>query len=70
MYLLEQAVWSCNNIEPTQDLDAEVFRRWVLEGGTEAAIQSVKRAKSASHDRVAINSALVFGRDERQRSKL
>ncbi|KAF4617730.1 hypothetical protein D9613_006125 [Agrocybe pediades] len=69
IYLLEHATWSYNNSERTKDLDAEVFKRWVLEGGTETAIQTLKRAKSASQDRVRMNSALVFGQVS-EKSKL
>ncbi|KAF8903126.1 acyl-CoA dehydrogenase/oxidase [Gymnopilus junonius] len=63
VYLLEHAIWSHKNSEPTRDLDVEVFRRWVAESDLEAAIQSVEKAKSDSQERIRVNSALVFGLD-------
>ncbi|KAF8964393.1 acyl-CoA dehydrogenase/oxidase [Flammula alnicola] len=61
IYLLEHAIWSYNNSEPTKDLDVEVFKRWIFEGGVEGAIQAVQRAKVNTEERVKLNSALVFG---------
>lgn len=61
VYLLEHAVWAEGQSESTKDLDAEVFKRWVFEGGMEGAIQAVKRAKIDTGTRVVLNSALVFG---------
>jgi len=61
IYLLEHAVWSFTTNEPSLEVDIEVFKRWVLEGGTaEAAIASVRRAKKHSSKRVEINSTIVF----------
>ncbi|KJA16474.1 hypothetical protein HYPSUDRAFT_206963 [Hypholoma sublateritium FD-334 SS-4] len=61
LYLLEHAVWAEKQSEPTKDLDAEVFRRWVLESGMEGAIKAIKRAKIDTGARIVLNSALVFG---------
>ena len=68
IYLLEHAVWAEVQPEFANNLDAEVFRRWVIEGGMEGAIQAVKRAKVNAGARAALNSALVFG--SRRTSKL
>ncbi|KAJ3497462.1 hypothetical protein NLJ89_g10346 [Agrocybe chaxingu] len=68
VYLLEHAIWAHNTSEPTKELDVEVFQRWVREGGVEADIQAVSRAKADSGERVSLNSALVFG--SREKSKL
>ncbi|PPQ86555.1 hypothetical protein CVT25_007214 [Psilocybe cyanescens] len=67
VYLLEHAIWSCKSSEPTRILDAEVFRRWVIEGGMESAIQSLRRTKSDTDDRVSINSRLAFGAKEQSK---
>lgn len=63
VYLLEHAIWSCKTFGPTKDLDVEVFRRWVTESDLESVIQSVKRARFDSQERIKVNSALVFGLD-------
>ncbi|KAI1793402.1 acyl-CoA dehydrogenase/oxidase [Ganoderma leucocontextum] len=52
LYLLEQAVWAVNTEEPAVQTDVEVFRRWVLEEGLDAALETVRRTKRAQKDRV------------------
>ncbi|PPR08159.1 hypothetical protein CVT24_012123 [Panaeolus cyanescens] len=59
--LLEHAVWSELNDEASKKLDLEVFKRWIVDAGTEAAIKALKEAKTGSQDVIAMNSALVFG---------
>ncbi|KAF9483462.1 hypothetical protein BDN70DRAFT_904191 [Pholiota conissans] len=67
VYLLEHAIWSYTTTESTKELDVEVFRRWILEGGLEAAIQSVQRAKVDVESRINTSSALVFGPDAKSK---
>ncbi|PIL22483.1 hypothetical protein GSI_15171 [Ganoderma sinense ZZ0214-1] len=61
LYLLEHAVWAVNTKEPAVQTDIEVFRRWVLEGGLDAALEAVRRTKSAQEDRVHLDAAIVYG---------
>ncbi|KIM43215.1 hypothetical protein M413DRAFT_444026 [Hebeloma cylindrosporum] len=61
VYLLEQAIWSHTTSENTEDVDVDVFNRWVFEGAMEANIQLVKRVQYATEERVKFNTALVFG---------
>jgi len=61
IYLLEHAIWSFTANEASLEVDIEVFRRWVIEGDTVAAIASVRRAKKSASKRVEINSTIVFG---------
>ena len=60
-YLLEHLTWSYSNNEPERYVDIEVFRRWVLEGGTAAVIEDVKCVKQNANQRIQTDSALVFG---------
>lgn len=62
LYLLEHAIWAVNTKEPEAQTDVEVFRRWVLEGGLDAALETVRRTKSAQKDRVQLDAAIVYGR--------
>ncbi|KAI0081540.1 hypothetical protein K474DRAFT_1242005 [Panus rudis PR-1116 ss-1] len=59
--LLEHAIWAHINNEHTRDIDAEVFRRWVQEGGLDGAVDEVRRGLSASAEKVAMDSKLVYG---------
>ena len=63
IYLLEHAIWSYKNSEPTKELDSEVFRRWVLEGEVEGALQAVRRIRTGDsrRNRAQVNSQLAFG---------
>ena len=64
VYLLEHAIWS----KTTQgQVDVEVFRRWVLEGGTAAAIEDVKEAKEGRKNRIDVNFAITFGNNRKAR---
>lgn len=60
-YLLEHARWSFDTQEPAREVDAEVFRRWVLEGGIIAAMEDVRRAGREVEVRAERNSQIVFG---------
>ncbi|KAG6820724.1 hypothetical protein H0H93_012777 [Arthromyces matolae] len=66
-FLLEHAVWAHVNLESTCDIDVEVVRRWVVENGLPAAIEEVKRARSAGDERAMTNLAIVF---EKSKAKL
>ncbi|KAF8158133.1 acyl-CoA dehydrogenase/oxidase [Crassisporium funariophilum] len=61
VYLLEHAIWAHVTDEASKHVDLEVFRRWVVEGGTVAATESVRRAKTNADDRVKNNLEMVFG---------
>ncbi|KAH9846378.1 acyl-CoA dehydrogenase/oxidase [Lenzites betulinus] len=61
VYLLEHAVWASKTSEPGHEIDAETFRRWVLEGGLDIALENVRRAQTSSQDRVQTDSAIVYG---------
>lgn len=62
IYLLEHAIWSYKNSEQTKELDSEVFRRWVLEGEVEGALQAVRRIRTGdSRNRAQLNAQLAFG---------
>ncbi|TBU62249.1 acyl-CoA dehydrogenase/oxidase [Dichomitus squalens] len=61
LYLLEQAIWAVNEGEPEAQNDVEVFRRWVLEGGLDTALENVRRTKKLQKDRVQSDVAIVYG---------
>jgi len=61
IYLLEHAIWSNTNAETEQEIDAEVFRRWVVEGGLTAAVEDVTRARGFGEKRVKENLGIVYG---------
>ncbi|KZT09123.1 uncharacterized protein LAESUDRAFT_722826 [Laetiporus sulphureus 93-53] len=61
LFLLEHAVWAFEAKEQTCDVDAEVFRRWVEEGGLSMAMADVRRAKAAPSDRLRVDGDLVYG---------
>ena len=59
--LLEQAIWSAVQKEPSAALDAEVFRRWVAEGDLVSSLDAVRRANQAGQGRIGLNMQLVYG---------
>lgn len=60
--LLEHAVWSHNTKAPDRDVDAEVFVRWVNEGGLSSSFREVLDiATGHDGDRIAMNSMLAYG---------
>lgn len=61
LYLLEHAAWAWKTGETTADIDTEVFRRWVDEGGLQGARDDVKRAKTAEGGRLALSAKIVYG---------
>ncbi|KAI0822224.1 acyl-CoA dehydrogenase/oxidase [Trametes gibbosa] len=61
VYLLEHAIWASTTSEPGHEIDAETFKRWVLEGGLDLALENVRRAKSSSQNRTQTDSAIVYG---------
>lgn len=61
LHLLEHAVWASKNGESTAEVDVEVFRRWVEEGGLNSAIESLHQARDAGKDRSAMDSRIVYG---------
>ena len=67
VYLLEHAIWSKTTQGHSREVDVEVFRRWVLEGGTAAAIEDVKEAKEGMKNRIDINFAITFGNNRKAR---
>lgn len=65
VYLLDHAIWAHTNGEADNEIDANVFRRWVLEGGAVPAIDDLKRAKTGADERATSNASIVFGRPPR-----
>jgi len=61
LYLLQHAIWSYTRQEVEREVDTDVFRRWVIEGGLKTAQDEVKRAQVAAMERMRIDSALVYG---------
>ena len=61
LYLLEHATWSVSSSQPENATDVEVFRRWVLEGGLDVALENARRTKAASQDRVHTDADIVYG---------
>ncbi|OSD07275.1 hypothetical protein PYCCODRAFT_1430518 [Trametes coccinea BRFM310] len=61
LYLLEHASWAVQTSEPGCETDVEVFKRWVMEGGIDTALQNVRRAKAESSDRLRTDSTIVYG---------
>jgi len=61
IYLLEHATWSRTRGEPELEVDAEVFRRWVFDGGFAAVEQELDRARSEHKLANASNTVIVFG---------
>lgn len=64
LYLLEHAMWACAREEPSRELDVEVFRRWVEEGGIHALVEEVSLARDAPKDRAEVDLMLVYGLEE------
>ncbi|KAI0685807.1 acyl-CoA dehydrogenase/oxidase [Cytidiella melzeri] len=65
LYLLEHATWAWKIGERTVDVDIDIFRRWVEEGGLCSAVRDVRRARSADHQRIEMDAKMVYG-DELQ----
>ncbi|KAK0221634.1 acyl-CoA dehydrogenase/oxidase [Armillaria fumosa] len=63
LFLLEHAIWSHETNQDEAQTDAEVFTRWVLEGGLLTAVYDVKITQAATAEREAANAAIVFGKD-------
>ncbi|KAI0354904.1 acyl-CoA dehydrogenase NM domain-like protein [Trametes cingulata] len=61
IYMLEHAVWSVKTSEPGSDIDVEAFKRWVLEGGLDTAMENVARTKNSRDSRTQTDSAIVYG---------
>ena len=59
--LLEQAMWSTAQKEPSAPADVEVFRRWVTEGDLASSLDAVWRANQAGQGRIGLNMQLVYG---------
>ncbi|KAE9393159.1 acyl-CoA dehydrogenase NM domain-like protein [Gymnopus androsaceus JB14] len=62
IYLLEHATWSHIRGEDGFATDAEVFRRWVYDGGFGAVERELDRTRSESKLADASNSEIAFGR--------
>lgn len=61
LYLLEHASWAHKAGEAAAGTDAEVFRRWVDEGGFKSAMDEVERVSKESDGRANRDSAIVYG---------
>lgn len=47
VYLLEHALW-----EGSEDIDVEVFSRWMIDGGLKSTVEEVERAKGDVQQRI------------------
>ncbi|KAK0464261.1 acyl-CoA dehydrogenase/oxidase [Desarmillaria tabescens] len=63
LFLLEHAIWSHKTNQDEAQTDSEVFKRWVLEGGSLTALRGVQIIQGATAEREAANTAIVFGTD-------
>ncbi|TFY63892.1 hypothetical protein EVG20_g6143 [Dentipellis fragilis] len=70
LYLLEHAVWSYQKGEVEKEIDVETFKRWISEGGLDAAREDLNKARAAPGNRSVSNAALVYGAAAAERSKL
>ncbi|KAG5635043.1 hypothetical protein H0H81_012627 [Sphagnurus paluster] len=61
VFLLEHAVWAHTTSEQTREVDVDVVRRWVIEGGVGPAIEDVRRARRDTSGRASSDRDLVFG---------
>jgi len=62
LFLLEHAVWAWNTKPaPAHEVDVEAFTRWVTEGGLEAVLNDVRKARQANGERVRSNRDIVYG---------
>ncbi|KAL4251826.1 acyl-CoA dehydrogenase family protein [Abortiporus biennis] len=61
VYLLEHAVWAVETSEPNREIDIEVFKRWVEEGGLKEAVADLKQARAGDKSRIETDRKLVFG---------
>lgn len=60
--LLEHAVWSHDTKTSDRDVDAEVFVRWVNEGGLSSSFREVLEVvRRHDGERVSMNGTLVYG---------
>lgn len=60
--LLEHAVWSHTTKTSDRDVDAEVFVRWVNEGGLSSSLREVLEVSTGHNgERISMNSMLVYG---------
>ena len=60
--LLEHAVWSHTTKTSDRDVDAEVFVRWVNEGGLSSSLREVLEISTGHNgERISMNSMLVYG---------
>lgn len=60
--LLEHAVWSHNTKTSDRDVDAEVFVRWVNEGGLSSSFREVLEISTGHNGaRISMNGTLAYG---------
>lgn len=61
-YLLEHAIWAVKTSEASRDVDVEVFRRWVVEGAFDVALENVRKVKNLpAQERVQTDADIVYG---------
>ncbi|KAJ8483477.1 hypothetical protein ONZ51_g4672 [Trametes cubensis] len=70
IYLLEHAIWAFKTSEPGYETDLEVFRRWVMEGGLDVALENVRRVKDVSDERVRADATIVYGTKPKAHARL
>lgn len=63
LYMIEHTVWAYGTGQAEADTDAEIFRRWVEEGGFTGAVDEVVRVsrEGLKNQRTATDTAIVYG---------
>ena len=51
-----------NDEQEEKDVDVEVVKRWVEEGGLVGAIEDVKKVRAETEEREGVNRVMVFGK--------
>ncbi|KAJ7131437.1 acyl-CoA dehydrogenase/oxidase [Mycena epipterygia] len=65
LFVLEHAVWTRANDEPSASTDREVFERWVEEGGMKATLDDIAGLEEGVEERIQVNGRLVGAVDEK-----
>ncbi|KAJ8503332.1 hypothetical protein ONZ45_g10962 [Pleurotus djamor] len=60
LFLLEHSIWSTSANDESKDIDVEVFRRWIVEGGLTKALVDLAQTRSAGADRASSDFSMVF----------
>jgi hypothetical protein len=61
LYLLEHALWSFETKYQSWEVDVDVFKRWVDEGGIGEVLREVEVLKKEGEAREARDKGIVYG---------